>query len=151
MSKPKKFRQVMFPPRFLYFKPQGIPMRQLEQVVLTVDEYEAIRLIDHEGMDQAGAAEKMNVSRPTSARIIESAHKKIAEALIQGKAIRIEGGRFVFVRNRLRCLNCGAIWETDLEQHEEDDPSARETACPSCNDRRVMDLGRQAGLRQPHA
>jgi predicted DNA-binding protein (UPF0251 family) len=69
-------------------------MRMLEQVNLTVDEIEAIRLVDLEGMYQAQAAEKMNVSRQTLGRIIESAHKKIAEALVNGKALLIEGGMF---------------------------------------------------------
>ncbi len=122
-------------------------MRQLQHVVLTVDEYEAIRLIDYEGMDQAEAAKKMNISRPTSARIIESAHRKIAEALILGKAIRIEGGRFIFVKNRLRCLSCGAIWETDLEPGKEVNSEHEELVCPNCNETRIMDLGRQAGFQ----
>ncbi len=148
MSKPKKLRQVMYPPSFVYFKPQGIPMRRLRQVVVTVDEYEALRLIDGEGFDQAQAAERMNVSRPTSARIIDSARKKIAEAIIEGKAIRIEGGNYFLIRNRLRCRDCGALWEIALDQdsgEEKDDDEA--LACPNCGSSRIVDLGQQAGWR----
>ncbi len=79
-------------PQTSYYKPRGIPLSALEEVVLTVDEFEAIRLTDLEGLYQADAAEKMSVSRQTLGRILESAHKKIADALVHGKALRIEGG-----------------------------------------------------------
>ncbi len=79
-------------PQSNYYKPQGIPLLALEQVVLTVDELEAIRLTDMEGFYQADAAEKMNVSRQTLGRILESGHRKIADALTNGKALLIKGG-----------------------------------------------------------
>lgn len=84
-------------PNITYFKPAGIRMRQLDEVVLTVDEFEAIRLNDFEGMNQTGAAKKMGISQPTFQRLLESARKKVAEALVNGKAIRIEGGHFTFM------------------------------------------------------
>jgi len=67
-----------------------MPMRKLQEVNLTLDELEAIRLADLNGMYQEQAAQSMNISRPTFGRIIESAHKKIAEALVKGKVLRIE-------------------------------------------------------------
>jgi predicted DNA-binding protein (UPF0251 family) len=67
-------------------------MDQLEEVVMTLDEFEALRLADLEGQYQAQAAETMRVSRPTFSRIVESAHRKIADALVHGHALRIEGG-----------------------------------------------------------
>lgn len=79
-------------PQANYYKPRGIPLSVLEEVTLTVDEFEAIRLTDLEGLYQADAAEKMNISRQTLGRIVESAHKKIADALVHGKALLIEGG-----------------------------------------------------------
>ena len=94
MPRPRNCRRVALLPQSDYFKPRGIPLSVLEQIVLTVDEFEAIRLADMEGMYQADAAEKMGISRQTFGRIIESAHKKIAEALVQGKALKIEGGQF---------------------------------------------------------
>lgn len=142
MSKPKKDRKVESPPRVVYFKPQGIPMFQLAQVVLHVDEYEAIRLVDREGLDQEQAAERMGVSRATCARILESAHCKLAEALTEGKAIRIEGGSFVLGLNRYRCLDCSTLWERELSS-EHGSPTA--VACPSCHSTRVLDFARQAG------
>jgi predicted DNA-binding protein (UPF0251 family) len=79
-------------PQANYYKPRGIPLSVLEEVILTVDEFEAIRLTDLEGLYQADAAEKMNISRQTLGRILESAHKKIADALVNGKALLIKGG-----------------------------------------------------------
>jgi predicted DNA-binding protein (UPF0251 family) len=74
------------------FKPAGIPMRAMEEVVLTLDEFEAVRLADLNGLYQEDAAKQMNVSRPTFSRVVDSAHGKIADALVHGKALRIEGG-----------------------------------------------------------
>jgi predicted DNA-binding protein (UPF0251 family) len=142
MSKPKKDRRVESPPRVVYFKPQGIPMVQLAQVVLHVDEYEAVRLVDREKLDQEQAAKRLGVSRATCARILDSAHHKIAEALVEGRAIRIEGGSFVLGTNRFRCLDCGALWETEISPGPE--PPA-EADCPSCHSSRILDLARQAG------
>lgn len=79
-------------PESNYYKPRGVPLSALEQVTLTVDELEAVRLTDLEGLYQADAAEKMNVSRQTLGRILESAHRKVADALVNGKALLIEGG-----------------------------------------------------------
>jgi predicted DNA-binding protein (UPF0251 family) len=74
------------------FKPIGIPVRELEDVVMTLDEFEAMRLADLDGLYQEQAAERMKVSRPTFSRIVDSARRKMADALVHGKALRIEGG-----------------------------------------------------------
>ena len=92
MPRPRHCRRVWQLPQANYYKPRGIPLSVLEEVTLTVDEFEAIRLTDLEGLYQADAAEKMNVSRQTLGRILESAHKKIADALVHGKALLIKGG-----------------------------------------------------------
>ena len=92
MVRPKRCRIIKQSPDFTYFKPQGIPMANLEEVVLHLDEFEAIRLKDLEGLEQDKAAEKMGISQPTLFRLLASGHKKIAEALVKGKAIKIEGG-----------------------------------------------------------
>lgn len=81
---------MRFNPDVIYFKPQGIPLRMLEEVLLKADELEALKLYDVDGLEQTKAAEKMKISQPTFARILDSANKKIAEALVKGKAIRIE-------------------------------------------------------------
>jgi predicted DNA-binding protein (UPF0251 family) len=92
MPRPRHCRRVAQLPQANYYKPRGIPLSVLEEVILTVDEFEAIRLTDLEGLYQADAAEKMSVSRQTLGRILETAHKKIADALVHGKALLIKGG-----------------------------------------------------------
>lgn len=90
MSRPKKPRFLRFKPDVCYFKPQGIPLRILEEMVLLPDEVEALKLHDVDELEQTQAAAKMKISQPTYARILDKAYKKIAQALIKGKAIRIE-------------------------------------------------------------
>jgi predicted DNA-binding protein (UPF0251 family) len=92
MSRPFKCRHIGCEPGTTYFKPRGIPLFELQEVVLTVDEFEALRLADLEGLYQEEAAKKMKISRQTFGNIISSAHGKIADAIINGKAIKIEGG-----------------------------------------------------------
>lgn len=98
-------RQVGFLPEITVFKPLGVPRTELEEVVLSVEEIEAIRLKDLEGMDQNLSAEQMKVSRATFQRVLNSARTKIADVLINGKLLRIEGGDFELdehCRNRQR-------------------------------------------------
>ncbi|HOP86644.1 MAG TPA: DUF134 domain-containing protein [Syntrophorhabdaceae bacterium] len=92
MPRPRCRRNIGFLPQVTYFKPAGIRMGELEEVVLQHDELEAIRLKDLLGESQEEAAKKMNVSQPTFHRLLLSAHEKIAHAIINGKALRIEGG-----------------------------------------------------------
>ena len=92
MPRPHCRRTVADMPQSVYFKPAGIPLRLIEEVVLKVDELEAIRLADLEDMYQEDAAGRMGVSRQTFGRILESAHKKVADTFVNGKALRIEGG-----------------------------------------------------------
>ena len=94
MSRPLKCRHVASVPGVTYFKPAGIPLRLLQEVCLNVEEAESLRLKDIEGLEQKQAAEKMKVSRPTFQRVLSAARKKLADALLNGKAIRIEGGHF---------------------------------------------------------
>lgn len=92
MPRNKCLRYIDNHPGCTFYKPAGIPMPKLAQVTLSLDEYESIRLADLEGLYQEEAAKRMSISRQTFGRIIEAAHKKIADALINGKAIKIEGG-----------------------------------------------------------
>jgi len=126
MARPRNCRRVGFMPESNYFKPRGIPLSMLEEVILTVDEFEAIRLADLENLYQEQAAEKMKVSRPTFGRIIDSAHKKVAEALVTGKALKIEGGEFEMAAMRkFRCYDCQHSWELPYG-------TGRPENCPSC-------------------
>ena len=87
-------RRVKCCPDTTYFKPAGVRMADLEDSVLAVDEFEAIRLKDLEGMEQGKAAEKMRISQPTFHRLLVSAREKVADALVNSKAIKIEGGDY---------------------------------------------------------
>jgi len=89
MSRPRKKRRIKFNPNVTYFKPRGVPMKNLSEVCLTPGEVEALRLYDHLGLSQTEAAEKMDLSQSTFQRIIKEAHKKVAAGIIEGKAIKI--------------------------------------------------------------
>jgi len=126
MPRPVNCRRVGSIPQSDYFKPRGIPLSVLEEVILAIDEFEAVRLADLEGLYQEQAAQKMNVSRQTFGRIIESAHKKVAEALVEGKALKIEGGEFEMASMRkFRCYECQHSWEFPYG-------TGRPESCPSC-------------------
>ena len=87
--RPIKPRRVSFDPNVTYFKPRAIPLSMLEEIDLKVDELEALRLCDLKNLEQKEAAKKMKISQSTLSRILRSARKKIAKALIEGKAIKI--------------------------------------------------------------
>ena len=92
MPRPCCQRCVGFAPNTTYFKPAGVPLRTLVEIGLSLDELEALRLADLNGLYQEKAARQMKISRATFARIVEVARKKVADALIHGKALRIDGG-----------------------------------------------------------
>ena len=94
MPRPKKCRFIQLEPNVTYFKPRGIPLVELEEVNLTFEEFEALRLHDVENLKEEKACKKMKISRTTFHRILISAQKKVAQALVFGKAIRIEGGDY---------------------------------------------------------
>jgi len=127
MPRPSKCRRVAFAPDVTFFKPAGIPLRFLEEVHLSVEEVEAIRLKDIQGLEQEQGAEQMNVSRPTFQRVLASARRKIADALLNGKAIRIGGGNFEISPLRYRCA-ASHEWEVSC-----DDISTPPKLCPVCN------------------
>ena len=93
MPRPFKCRRVCGTPGTDYFKPRGIPLSDLQEIGLTIAEFEAIRLADLEELYQEDAAKKMDISRQTFGNIIAAAHKKIADAIVNGQALKIEGGK----------------------------------------------------------
>ncbi len=126
MARPKSCRRVSSRPESDYFKPRGIPLTMLEDVVLHIDEFEALKLADLDGLYQEQAAEKMNVSRQTFGRIIEAAHRKVAEALVEGKALKIEGSKFATVSARIfQCSDCEHSWESLYGK-------GKPAHCPAC-------------------
>ena len=94
MPRPFICRRIQSEPGISYFKPAGIPFRDIEEVVLGVDEMEAIRLVDFEEKAQEEAAQFMNISQPTLSRLLASGRKKVAEAITIGKALKIHGGNY---------------------------------------------------------
>ncbi len=110
MPRPRKMRFVQAPPSVTTFMPEEPPPWGSGEVVLPIEGLEAIRLSDLEGLDQETAATMMNVSRQTFGRILAEARKAVAEALVMGKVLRIEGGHFQFPprhRRRRRRGRCG--------------------------------------------
>jgi predicted DNA-binding protein (UPF0251 family) len=92
VPRPREIRQVAHRPTVRAFKPAGVPFRELETLTLALDELEALRLADREGLYHELAAERMGVSRVTFGRILAAARSKVAEALVDGKAIAIGEG-----------------------------------------------------------
>lgn len=125
MSRPFCRRRISGKVASSVFKPAGIPARALQEITLALDEFEAIRLADLQGFYQEQAAERMKVSRPTFGRIINSARRKVAEALILGKALKIEGGPVYAEPSRtFKCHACENEW---------DGPVSGPGDCPRCH------------------
>jgi uncharacterized protein len=99
MVRPRRCRKISMQPSCTYYKPRGIPLVNLEEVILTLDEFESIRLKDAVGYEQKQAAQRMGISQPTFFRLITSPQKKIAKVLVQEKALRIEGGSIKIEKN----------------------------------------------------
>ena len=137
MPRPRKDRMVDRPPLWTVFKVAGKRSRNGIPVSMSLDEYEAVRLADYEGLEHAEAAKIMDISRPTFTRLIESARKKTALLFIEGKEIRIEGGSVHFKGNIYRCLDCGRLTDADFENEV--------INCPECGSERLIDTAESFG------
>jgi len=125
MPRPFKCRRVCGNPQADYFKPRGVPISQLEEIALTIDEFEAVRLADLEGLYQEDAAKKMNISRQTFGNIVESAHEKIADAIVNAKALKIKGGIVEMMQRQFLCCDCNNQWDEAFG-------TGRPAKCPKC-------------------
>lgn len=125
MVRPTKPREVEQFPEITYFKPAGVPIRKLKEVILSIEELEALRLKDAEGLNQEEGAERMKISRPTFQRILTKARLKVSEALTKGMAIRVEGGTYQMSQRRLTCRKCGQSIERGRR-------SRGQQECPRC-------------------
>ena len=126
MPRPKCRRWVGSQPGFQYFKPRGIPITALEQVDVSLDELEALRLADLQGLYHEQAAQQMMVSRQTFGRILESARRKVADALLSGKVLRVDRGSVDAPRTqRFECSGCRHSWRARYGR-------PRPSECPSC-------------------
>jgi len=124
MGRNRKISKVQAPPRVEGFNPFGYYANEQEAIILHVEEYEAIRLLDYESLNQKEAAEYMSISRPSLTRIYERARKKIATALTQALQIKIEGGASVYNGSWLECENCNS--------HFNKLPADNSNVCPLC-------------------
>jgi uncharacterized protein len=139
MARPKCCRRVSQNPACRVFKPVGVPTSVLEEIVLSVDEFEALRLADLEGLYQEQAAERMNVSRQTFGRIVESARRKVAQVLSEGLALRIDGGEIETPGNRpFKCDDCQHTWWVPYG-------TCGPEACPECKSQSIHCLESQGG------
>lgn len=134
MARPTKWRKVEFIPNSRYFTPNQTG-RLIEENILRVEEVEALRLKDLEGLDQEQCAEKMEISRQTFQRILNDARRKVADSLVNGKAIRIAGGNYTRNICLVKCLDCGHEWSESYETFEQED-----YACIKCNSKKIVCL-----------
>jgi len=132
MPRPQNNRIVHEPPLFSEFKPLGTKGQELKQILLTLDEFEAFRLADQLGFSHAEAAGEMDISRSTFTRLISQARKKIAEFIIQGKLLTIEGGNVHFKNNIIRCQDCGQMLKSNME--------TLISKCPVCHSTNLLNL-----------
>lgn len=127
-----------FLPEVVFYKPAGIPLKDLEEITLFVEELEAIRLKDLEGLDQESCASQMGVARTTFQKHLYAAHAKIADALVNGKALRIEGGEFEMpAERRFQCTACGHEFTVPFCNGQR----GRDMVCPSCGKGPVTRVG----------
>lgn len=132
MPRPKNNRSVHEPPVFTEFKPMGVRGVSFGQVSLSLDEFEALRLADKIGLSHEEASEEMEISRSTFSRLIDKARQKMADFIINGKTLTIEGGNVHFRNNIIMCQSCRHMFKTkfDVEINK----------CPSCNSTNLLNL-----------
>jgi uncharacterized protein len=128
-------------PLFVYFKPQGISLDKLDEMVLTLEEIETLNLKDRQGLDQKDGAREMGISRSTFQRLLKSARKKVITAIIEGKALKFEGGNFIQDKDiiKTKCLKGTYHYRIKKEDLKEKAQEYRlsKIKCPGCGRRLV--------------
>ena len=137
MPRPEKYRNIHTPPGFDRFKPAGARSNNLEAIMLNLDEYEALRLADYDGLDHVDAAQQMGISRPTFTRLLARARRKLTGFLVEGRALQIVGGAVHFSQNLIRCLDCRTQFPSSLANTKH--------ICPKCGSENIEDLARNFG------
>lgn len=133
MPRPTRCRRVACQPGAYYFKPRGVPCSCLKVAQLTLDEFEAIRLADLEGFYQEDSAARMGISRQTFGNIIAAAHRKVADALVNAKALKIVGGAVTAPELKFACRLCRHHW-----QAKPGGPAP--SRCPQCKTQKIRCL-----------
>jgi predicted DNA-binding protein (UPF0251 family) len=132
MARPKNSRIVYEPPSYTEFKPAGVSSRLLEEIQLSLDEFEAIRLADLLGMSHEEAASEMGVSRSTFSRLVVKSRRKIADFFFEGKLLTVAGGNIHFRKNIIKCSGCGHMFKIDIGMII--------TECPECGSKNLLSL-----------
>ncbi len=137
MSRPKTNRIVFEPPLYKVFVPKGGGVMPPEKVRISLDEFEAVRLADYNGLTHEEASIAMEISRSTFTRLIENARRKIADIMINGKELVIEGGNVHFKNNIIKCLDCSNVVKTSIE--------VCVTECPTCHSHNLLNFAGSFG------
>lgn len=139
MPRPIKCRRVQGYPTADYFKPRGIPLSLLKETRLSIDGLESIRLADLKGLEQQAAAKIMGISRATFGRIVKQARKITADAIVNGKALKIEGGEVKMASQRkFTCAQCAHSWQLPYG-------TGRPQECPECQSRNIHRVESERG------
>ncbi|MHA1135428.1 MAG: DUF134 domain-containing protein [Candidatus Thorarchaeota archaeon] len=140
MPRRKRHRLVTKEPPVSVYKPAGIPAMELEEILITIDEFEALRLADFEGLSQRDASTAMHISQPTFNRVLSSARHKVASGLVQGFVLRIEGGRYMLSdgTGTLECIDCGVSVDMSAED---------KNTCQACGSTKLRWLRWEKGKR----
>jgi uncharacterized protein len=140
MPRPKCCRRIDGEPACTVFKPAGVPRSMLEEIILSMDGFEAIRLADLDGLYHEQAAARMNVSRQTFGRILEEARGKVARVVVEGLALRIEGGTIEMAEMRsFKCQGCQHLWNEPYG-------TGRPAACPACKSKNISRSEEERGV-----
>jgi len=130
MPRPRRRRRIRRRPERMWFKPRGVPLSEIDKVDLNSDEIEAMRLKHMQEMTQEEAAEEMNVSRSTFARIIKEAHKKVTEFLVKGHALQIQERKYAHMPREFICKKCEYQWNAPYGE-------GRPKICPECKSQEI--------------
>ena len=131
MPRKKRNRRIQMPPVIKGMSVFGVRGRKSNEVILNIEEYETIRLLDYQNMNQEEAATLMDVSRPTLTRIYEEARNKVATAFVEGRDLLFKGGDFYFEKDWYKCNSCQASFS---------DYSGDVKNCPVCKSEQVVSL-----------
>ena len=138
MARPEKQRNVLAPPAYKNFKPAGIKMNKLDVEELSLDEYEALRLADYDGLEHSDAAVQMEISRPTFTRLISKARQKVAKFIVDGKVLQIDGGSVHFSQNTILCLDCNTRYTGNFIDNFK-------YSCPECGSKNAKNMAEGFG------
>lgn len=124
-----KIKKIYSFPPYSQYKPPRIPMNKLQQIIISLEEFEALKLVDYENQPQRKAALSMDVSQATLNRLLKSARNKIAKGLVNGYALILEGGKNVLPCRIFKCGSCSHQWSPE----EQGFPKK----CPICGSEEV--------------